>query len=236
MIGIRVSNAATLLAAKIAETNLEEAEEKNGCKGTIRLGQLGVLEGDSRCGEGTGVLGQGGVGKVDTVGGDSISQRRHRNGVECVSEGAVPSLGLEERHDIVQEAAVAGPVVTLARDEHEVGEEEARGYLFGWKVQGGHDGWVGGRDLAAAEGGRQRVPRRRGRRRIGLLLAELLGQRLAVRLLGPPLGGLGLVTEDEVELVLVAGTLPARLCTLVTCGLCLVALGRRVSVSRSSRP
>ena len=56
------------------------------------------------------------------------------------------------------------------------------------------------------------------------MVAQLLGERLAVCLLRPPLRGLSLVAEDEVELVLIARTLPPRLGALVARRLRLVTL------------
>ena len=55
-------------------------------------------------------------------------------------------------------------------------------------------------------------------------MAQFLRNGFAVSLLRPSLRGLGLVAEDEVELVLVAGTLPARFGTLIACRLRLIAL------------
>jgi hypothetical protein len=63
--------------------------------------------------------------------------------------------------------------------------------------------------------------------RRGAVELELLSDGLLVGFAGPALGGLGLIAEDEVELIFVAWADTAGFGTLVARWLCFVALERK---------
>ena len=103
----------------------------------------------------------------------------------------------------------------MGGEKNKVGQEVTRSLLVHGELKCGYDGLVrirlgGGRGFGG-------IPRTGG-------LALLLSHGLLVGLSSPPLGGLGLVAEDEIELIFVARALSPRFGALVAGRFRLIAL------------